>query len=170
MSRRGATLQASQWLLAPALAALAATLLCALPMRVFGLSPPQPVFPMALGFAWSVIRPSILGPVVLFGLGLFLDLFWGGRLGLWPLILICGYGVGLAGRSLMAGQGGAVLVGWYVAASTISLGLGGVFATMVAHQEPNLSALGWQLIWTIALFPVVWWLVDRFEDADVRFR
>jgi rod shape-determining protein MreD len=171
MSRRGGgALQPSRWLGAPALAALAATILFALPLRVFGLSPPQPVFPMALAFAWGVIRPSSLGPLILFTLGLFLDLFWGGRLGLWPMALIAGYALTLAGRSLMAGQGSVVMAGWYAAACAAALGLAAVFATMVAQEQPNLIALGWQLLWTIALFPAAFWLVDRFEDADVRFR
>jgi hypothetical protein len=28
----------------------------------------------------------------------------------------------------------------------------------------------WQFLWTAALCPVVLWMVDRYEDADVRFR
>jgi len=31
-------------------------------------------------------------------------------------------------------------------------------------------AVIWQVVWTIGLYPVVYWLTDRFEDADIRFR
>lgn len=170
MSRRGATLQPSQWLFLPALVAVLATILLSVPLRVFGLGLPEPVFPLALAFAWAAIRPSILGPILLFCLGIFLDLFWGGRLGLWGLSLMSAYGLALGGRSLMAGQGGAVMGGWYLAACALGLWVAYVFATMVAHEEPNLFVVVWQFAWTLGLFPAVYWLVDRFEDADVRFK
>ncbi len=44
---------------------------------------PEPVFPMAPAFAWAMIRPSVLAPLVLLVMGLFLDLLWGGPIGLW---------------------------------------------------------------------------------------
>ena len=59
----------------------------ALPIKVFGLQPPEPVFAMAPAFAWAAIRPSMLPPVALAALGLFQDVLWGGaaRRYLWPL-------------------------------------------------------------------------------------
>ncbi len=170
MSRAGQTLQPWRWLGLPALAAILATVVLAAPFRLFGLGLPEPVFPLSLAFAWAVIRPSILGPLMLLLLGLFQDMFWGGPLGLWALAFIAAYGLALSGRSLMAGQGGAVMAGWYAAACCLSLAVVYAFATMVAHEAPNLLAVVWQLIWTIGLFPVVYWLTDRFEDADIRFR
>jgi rod shape-determining protein MreD len=170
MSRQGEALQPSRWLILPACVAIVLTVLLGLPVRLFGLGLPEPVFPLALAFSWAVIRPSVLGPLLLFLLGLFLDLFWGGRLGLWAVALISAYGLALAGRSLMVGQGAVVMAGWFGAACCLAFGLAYLFATMVAHEEPNLIALAWQLIWTLGLYPVVLWLTDRFEDADVRFR
>jgi rod shape-determining protein MreD len=171
MSRHGAqTLQPWRWIGLPALAAMACTVILAAPFRFFGLGLPEPLFPMALAFAWAVIRPSLLGPLALLVLGLFQDLFWGGPLGLWALALLCAYGLALGGRSLMAGQGGAVMGGWYAAACCLALGVAYVCATLTAHEQPNLFAVLWQLLWTIALYPVVHWLTEHFEDADIRFR
>jgi rod shape-determining protein MreD len=170
MSRHGATLQPWNWLGLPALATIVATLGLAAPFRVFGIGLPEPVFPLVLAFSWAVIRPSLLGPLTLLLIGLFLDLFWGGRLGLWALALICAYGLALSGRNLMAGQGGAVMGGWYAAACCLALGIAYVFATLVAHEQPNLLSVIWQLLWTVGLYPIVYWLTDRFEDADIRFR
>jgi rod shape-determining protein MreD len=67
-----------RWLGVPALVAVVATIVFAIPIKVFGLQLPEPVFPMVLAFAWAVIRPSVIAPFVLMLLGLFLDLFWGG--------------------------------------------------------------------------------------------
>ena len=164
------SLQPWRWIGLPALAALCATVLLAAPFRLFGYGLPEPVFPMVLAFAWAVIRPSLLGPLTLLILGLFHDFFWDGPLGLWALALICAYGLALGGRSLMAGQGGVVMGAWYAAACCLALGVAYVFATMVAHEQPNFLSVVWQLMWTVALYPLVYWLVDRFEDADIRFR
>jgi rod shape-determining protein MreD len=164
------TLQPWRWIGVPALLSVCATVLLSAPFRLYGVGLPEPAFPLALAFAWAVIRPSILGPVALLLLGLFLDLFWDGPLGLWALVLICAYGLALSGRSLMAGQGNIVMGVWYAAACCLALGVAFVFATMVAHERPNLLAMSWQLLWTVALYPIVLWLVDRFEDVDTRFR
>ncbi len=77
-----------QWIGYPALIAAAATILFAIPLRLFGLTLPEPVWPMVLAFAWPLIRPSMLAPAVLFGLGVFLDFFWGGQTGMWALSLL----------------------------------------------------------------------------------
>lgn len=170
MSRPGAALDPAQWLALPAVLAVLATIFFAVPLRVGGLRLPEPVFPMALAFSWAVIRPSALGPFFLLLLGLFLDLFWAGRLGVWGLSLLAMYGVTLAGRSLMAGQGLAVMGAWYIAACALGLGFVFFFATIVAHLQPNLVSVFWQFVWTLGLYPVVVFLTVRFEDADVRFR
>ena len=164
------TLQPWRWIAVPALLSICATVVLAAPFRLFGLGLPQPMFPLALAFAWAVIRPSILGPLALFVLGLFDDFFWDGPLGLWALALICAYGLALSGRSLMAGQGSVVMGAWYAAACCLGVGVAFAFASLVAHERPNLFAVLWQLLWTMALYPVVLWLVNRFEDADPRFR
>ncbi len=171
MSRAGAhNLTPWRWLGLPALAAMLATLLFGAPLRMFGIGLPEPLFPMVLAFSWAVIRPSILGPLTLFFIGLFQDLFWGGPLGLWAVALLCAYGLALGGRSLMAGQGGAVMGAWYGAACCLALGVAYLFATIVSHQQPNLLGVIWQFLWTAALYPVAYKLIDRFEDADIRFR
>jgi rod shape-determining protein MreD len=35
---------------------------------------------------------------------------------------------------------------------------------------PNLIAVGWQFLVTAALYPFAHILIERYEDADVRFR
>lgn len=152
------------------LVAAAATLVFAIPFRLFGLALPEPVFPVALAFAWAVIRPSVLGPFCLLLIGLFLDLFWGGPVGLWSLALILAYTLALFARSLMVGQSAAILFGWYLATTGVAFGCAYLFTLMDAKQSPNAVAVAWQLLVTAALFPASYVLIERFEDADVRFR
>jgi rod shape-determining protein MreD len=154
----------------PMLQAMAATIVFGIPLRVFGLQLPEPVFPMALAFAWAVIRPSILAPLAILVMGLFLDLFWGGPLGLWALCLLIAYGVALAGRSMMAGQNRVILCIWYGLATATALVAGYLFVMLDSRSSPGLIPIAWQFLATIVLYPFAQRLIDLFEDADVRFR
>ena len=159
-----------EWIVLPALAALGVTILLAVPLRFWGAHLPEPVAPLVLAFAWPLIRPSVLAPAALLGLGVFLDLFWGGTLGLWALSLLIVYGLVLFGRSLLAGQdtrmlffwfAGAVLIAFFVAYWTLRLDLG---------AGPHFWPVVWQIIPTLLLFPAADWLIRRFDDADAGFR
>ncbi len=158
------------WLGLPMIQVMVATLVFAIPFRVFGLGLPEPVFPMAAAFAWAVIRPSVLAPVAVLVLGLFLDLLWGGPLGLWALCLLVAYGAALAGRSMMAGQGGLFLWGWYAGVTALAMVTGVLVVMLQVKAAPNPIGVGWQFLATIVLYPFSHRLIERFEDADVRFR
>ncbi len=171
MSRgAGHGLQPLSWLILPLVFCLAATVAFATPLRILGLSLPEPVFPMILAFAWAVIRPSLLGPFLLLIAGLFLDFFWGDVLGLWALCLLLAYGAALLARSLMAGQSTPVLWAWYVAAVLLAFGGAYVFVALDTHVNPDPVSVILQLAVTACLFPLAARLIARFEDADIRFR
>jgi rod shape-determining protein MreD len=163
-------LQPLFWLGLPMLLSIVATLLLATPIRVFGLALPEPVFPMVLAFSWAVIRPSVLGPFALLLIGLFQDLFWGGPLGLWPLSLLIAYFIALLTRNLMVGQSGSVLWGWYAALTVLAIGCAYIFTLLGSGVVPSVMSTGLQMLATALLYPVAHQLIDRFEDADVRFR
>ena len=163
-------LQPWSWLLAPMLVSLFATIIIATPVRFLGLALPEPVFPMTLAFAWAVIRPSILGPFLLFVSGVFLDLFWHGELGLWAFCLVTVYGLSLLVRNLMVGQSVRVLWTWYGGFTLLAFTIAFLFTAAEAKALPNLMNTAWQALVTVLLFPFARRLIDTFEDADVRFR
>ena len=159
-----------RWLGVPMLQVLAATILFGIPFRAFGLQLPEPIFAMALAFAWAVIRPSILAPFGLLLMGLFLDVFWGGPLGLWALCLLIAYGGALAGRTMMAGQNRAILWAWYGATTATAMVAAYLFVLLDSKSAPGLVPIAWQFVATILLYPFANHLIEMFEDADVRFR
>jgi rod shape-determining protein MreD len=159
-----------EWLVPPAVASVVATILLALPIKVFGLQLPEPVFAMAPAFAWAVIRPSILPPFVLAGLGLFQDMLWGGPLGFWPLCLLTLYGLTFSVRRVLGSEGFWALGAWFAAICAVSFAMGLLLTALVSGQAPSLLGLALQFVVTIALFPLAWLFIERFEDADVRFR
>ncbi len=171
--RRGGAVRVvgpTQWIVYPALIVLAATLLLATPIELFGLKLPEPVLPMVLAFAWPLIRPSMAAPAALLLVGLFLDLFWGGPVGLWSLCLLAVYGAVLASRNLLAGQEVRVLFGWYGLATLGAFLMAYLIVTVRAGNAPSVLALLGQMLPTLLAFPAAAWLIERFDDTDVRFR
>lgn len=164
------SLEPWRWIGVPMLQVLGATVLFGAPIQVFGLHLPEPVFPMAAVFAWAVIRPSILAPMAIVIMGLALDIFWGGPLGLWALCFLIAYGLLLGGRSMLAGQGRVALWAWYAVVTAVAMGVGFLIIGMRDKAFPGLSAMGFQYLATIILYPYAQRLIDMFEDADVRFR
>lgn len=159
-----------RWLGIPAVIAILATIALGAPLRVLTLALPEPIFPMALAFGWAIVRPSVLGPFMLVVVGLFLDLFYAAPLGLWPISLLVGYGVSLVGRTLMVGQETEVMLLFYGVSTTAMFVAAYVLIAIAGHTQPNLIALLWQYGATLALFPAVVMLRNRFRDADIRFR
>lgn len=159
-----------RWIGVPLVQCLILSVLFSLPFRPFGLSLPEPIFPMVPAFAWAVIRPSMLAPVGVLAMGLFLDILWGAPMGLWALSLLLVYGAALVGRGMMAGQSFPVMWAWYAAATALALGAAFLFMMVDAHATADPIAVAWQFLATIILFPFAHLLIDRFEDADVRFR
>jgi len=161
-----------QWIFIPALITIAATIVLATPVELFGLHLPEPVIPMVLAFAWPLIRPSIVAPIVLTGLGLFLDVFWAaqGALGMWALVLLAIYAVVLGSRSFLIGQETAVLFVWYAACCGLAFLLAWTVVGLKAGNAPSILALVAQVVPTLLLFPFADRMIERFEDGDVRFR
>lgn len=164
------TLDPWRWLGVPLIQVLIAAVLFGVPLRIWGLQLPEPLFAMPVVFAWAVIRPSVLAPFGILIMGLFMDIFWGGAMGLWALCLLIGYGILLAGRNMMAGQSKVMLWVWYGMVVGIAQLSGYLFIMLDSRSMPSLTSVGWQYLATVVLFPFAYRLIDMFEDADVRFR
>jgi rod shape-determining protein MreD len=158
------------WLGLPALVSAAATLVFAAPIEIAGFGLPQPVFAMTCAFAWAVIRPSILAPFALVVLGLFDDLLWGDRLGLWAIALLSAYALTASSRRLILGQGFWALWGWYLAAGAAAFLVAAVLSLLTADRFPDVLGTGVAFAATGAVFWFAWKLIDIYDDADVRFR
>jgi rod shape-determining protein MreD len=139
-------------------------------MRVFGLQLPEPVFALAPAFAWAVIRPSMLPPFALMGLGFFMDFLWGAPTGLWPACLLAAYAPVLLFRNILAGQSYLAMWVWYLGACAFAFLTGIYIMSLDSGVMPSLLAVLGQFVVSAALFPFAHHLIERYEDADVRFR
>ena len=163
-------LRMTRWVGLPLLAGLAASVVLATPIRVLGLPLPEPVTLMAPAFAWAMIRPALSPSLALLAGGLALDSLWGAPTGLWAVALIVAYLPVLLFRNILAGQSPVVLWAWYGASCLVAEGVGWLVSASLSGRPPSLAAAGLQWLATLLLFPVAAWLIERFRDADVRFR
>ena len=76
----------------------------------------------------------------------------------------------LVGRRFLAGQGPAVLWVWYAGACAAAFAAGMLFMSVKSGNAPGLVGVAWQFAASVALFPLANRLIERFQDADVRFR
>ncbi|MEI9904072.1 MAG: hypothetical protein WDN06_08875 [Asticcacaulis sp.] len=157
------------WIIAPALICAAATIVLAAPIQPFGFYLPEPVLAFALAFAWPLIRPSYIAPVVLGLLGLFLDLTYNTPLGFWTLLLMLTYGALTALRVYVVGQEWIIVFGIYVLAEFAVFTAGVIFMTLDTGAIPRLWGVIEQMFATTLLFPVVLYLLEKYLHADVRF-
>ncbi len=157
------------WIGAPALICILVTVVLAAPIQPFGFYLPEPVCAFVLAFAWPLIRPSYIAPVVLGALGLFLDMFYNTPLGLWTLLLMLMYGALTALRTYVVGQEWIIVFGIYVLAEVVIFGLGAVFMTLDTGGVPRLWGVFEQMFATTLLFPFVLYLLEKYLHADVRF-
>jgi len=171
MATRTATqLNPVGWLVIPALACALASVLLAVPVKVLGLQAPEPIFALVPAFAWPIVRPSAIAPFLLLGLGLFMDALWGARLGLWPIGLIATHAATLALRRVLVAQDVWSMGLAYAAGCALCFAVATLLSAGRSGEWPNLIAVGLQFVISVALFPLTWRLIERFEDADVRFR
>lgn len=158
------------WLLYPALMAVLATLVLATDLPLpFGWDLPEPVWPVALAFAWPLIRPSFIAPVLLGLMGLFLDYFWGAPLGFYVIGLMAVHAATLIIRSYIVGQDTWVVIGAYTLAVLLFFTLGVIMTTLDSGVVPRLISVFEQMLATWCLVVVVLILLERFLNSDVRF-
>ena len=158
------------WILAPALISVAATIVLATAFQPFGLYLPEPVTPFLLAFAWPLIRPSYIAPFVLGGLGLFLDYFWGAPLGFWTLSLMLVYAALVFARTYIIGQEWIVVLGVFLLTELVFFAFLTLVMTVDTGSVPRLWGVFEQAFATGLGFPAVLYLMEKYLHADVRFQ
>ncbi|ESQ80120.1 hypothetical protein [Asticcacaulis sp. YBE204] len=166
----GRTIGPQDWLLIPAVLCVVATFILATDIPLpFGWDLPEPVWPMVLAFSWPLIRPSYIAPLLLAGLGFFLDYFWGAPLGFYVLCLMAVYGATLLIRSYIVGQDLWVVTVAYGLAVLLFFTLGTILTVIDTGMVPRLISVFEQMLATGVLVFFVHALLERFLHADVRF-
>lgn len=143
----------------PAAFCLVFVLLSVLPIPIPGYSSIVPMLTLAAVFFWAVHHPGLLPPVVVFVIGLVLDILSGAPTGLGAVVLLVSYGVTVSqrrffhNRSFLQVWTGFALVALAAAAISwlLAMAAGGIFT-------PPRAAI-FQYMLTLAVYPLVTWVL-----------
>lgn len=150
---------------APAALAVVLLLATGLPIGAAARHGGIPLTQLAAVYFWTLYRPGLMPPWVVFGLGLLADLLTAAPLGVNPLILLLLHGGVLTQRRALARQ--SFLLVWIgfalFAAGMLALNWG-----LRSLLSLNFQALGPALFEcgvTIAAYPLLAWLFVRLERS-----
>jgi rod shape-determining protein MreD len=140
----------------------------ALPQRSPEVAPVIPALAMASVYYWSVFRPDLMPPWVIFLIGLFQDLLGGGPIGVQILGLLLIHVLVETQRRFFAHATFAML--WIVFAF-FAAGvefLIWILSSLLLETLVDPSAVLLQYFATVAAYPLLSWLFGRAQQAFLR--
>lgn len=154
----------------PAAALLGAILLTVMPLQLslLGLTLPMPLFPMIVVFLYAVYDPDAMPAWVVFTLGLFHDVIYGGALGVWASVYVGLQFLVMTQRDYFRGRVFHVL---WLAFVLALLAVGPVFwleRSLIASRFLSPWPLLGQFALTAAVYPAVAWVFFALRDRALR--
>lgn len=147
----------------PFLTLVLLVLVSLMPLRIPGYASVTPQFALMGIFHWTVYRPALLPPLLLFAVGSAFDLVTGGPLGLAALVFLVAKAAVLRQRQFFVRRQFAFV--WFgftlTAAGAVALVwvIGSLFNGVLLDPRPVL--LQWVL--TVAFYPAVSWCLQRAQ-------
>lgn len=153
---------------APSALAFIFVLAGAIPLNALEVQILKPLLPIAAVYYWALYRPDLLPAPVAFLLGLMVDILSGAPLGVYALAFTLAHGVLRRQRRFLVGKSFAI--NW-LGFALVAVG-GSAMAwllTSLIHGAPvGAAGLLFQTLTTVAVFPVVFWLLLRCHVAIIR--
>jgi rod shape-determining protein MreD len=159
-----------EWLFLPAVLSILGTLILGASVQPFGYYLPEPVLPFILAFTWPLIRPSVIAPVLVFLLGLFLDLYWGSSLGLWALSLSVLFGLMTVLRPYVTNQEPFFIFWVFFGVLVLMYMIMILFTLMDTGTMARLSGALEQILATCLFFPTALVLIERYAHSSIKFQ
>ncbi len=133
------------------------------PLDLSGLSLVMPNLLLASAFFWTVNRPDLLPSLALFILGTVHDLWVGGPLGLTPLALILMRAFVVSQQRILARR--LFVISWwgFVIVATVFGLLSWALASLQTSQLLDPTAVAFQALLTVAIYPVLARLMAGFQ-------
>jgi len=148
----------------PALITLLLVVINMVPLHIPGIARIMPVLPLIAVYHWSVYRPALMPPYVVFAIGLLHDVLSGAPIGVNALVYLTVYGIVESQQRFLVGKSFAVV--W------LGFGIISLIATIEAWflvsvlssviVEPNAALF--QFILNFGFFPLLAWVFLRYQQ------
>lgn len=130
-------------------------MLSAVPMPIPGYTLVVPLFSLCAVYFWSIHRPESLPPVAIFALGLLQDTLSGAPFGLHALMLLLTYGMVVSQRGFFVGKSFGVMWWGFMLVALIAVAAAWLFASATSWNIVRPGPAGFQLLLTLALYPMM---------------
>lgn len=125
----------------------------------------MPLTTLASVYFWTLYRPGLMPPWLVFGLGVMADLLSAAPLGVNPLILLLLHGAVLTQRRVLARQSFLLVWVGFALFATAILALHWTLRALLALSLQPLSPALLECGVTIAVYPLLSWLFVRVERS-----
>ena len=142
--------------------ALALTLL---PVHVPGYAALTPAFTLMAVYHWTIYRPDLLPPLVLFVIGMLQDLLCGAPPGPSALLLLLARAGVLKNRQHFVNRGFPFVWSGFTILTAVATGLLWALYLLLDGAWPDLRSIVFRAVLTICLFPVASFLLGRTQRA-----
>lgn len=152
----------------PAMLTLLLILLDVVPLRLPAFAVITPSFALMSVYYWTMYRVELMPAPVVLALGVFQDIVSGGPLGVGAFVLLMTHGIVLTQRRVLMRRSFAV--GWagFVGVALVAFLLNWLIMAVLHLALFNPLAAGMQYLMTVALYPVVAWLLLAVHRGWVR--
>jgi rod shape-determining protein MreD len=151
--------------LLPTLTMLVASFVSLAPVPLPGYTELTPAFALMALYHWTIYRPDLLPPVVLFAVGVGCDFLSGGPPGVMPLLFLLSRAAVLCCRRLFINRNFTLVwAGFGVLTGAAMFGLWGL-DSLIAWRLANPSTSIFHAALNVALFPTASFVLERSHHA-----
>jgi len=147
---------------------LVLVLLSVVPLHIPGFARVMPLLPLMAVFHWAVYRPELMPVYAVFLLGILQDALAGTPIGINAVVFLAVYGVVLAQRRFFAAKSFAIV---WLGFALIAAGAAAASWVLVSSFNVTLveaGALVYQYLLTVGVYPVLAWMLLRWQHTFLR--
>ena len=149
----------------PALFTLLLVVLNMVPLHIPGIARIMPVLPLIAVYHWSVYRPSLLPPSVVFAVGLLHDMLSGTPVGINALVYLTVYGIVVSQQRFLAGKPFFVVWLGFAVVSLIATVETWLFVSILSSTVVEVNAAVFQFMLNVGCFPPLAAIFLRYQQA-----
>jgi rod shape-determining protein MreD len=155
-------------LLLPASLLLLLVLLQAVPWRVPQLAGVMPLFPMVGVYYWSLYRPDLMVPSLVFGIGLVNDIVLGAPVGVSSLMFLAVHGMTVSQRRFFHGKSFLLIWAGFALLAAGAMMLQFLLSWLLFRSVPRGEALAVEYVMTVCCYPLLSWPFSRLQLVWLR--
>jgi len=138
--------------LVPVLVGFLAVLASSLPLSLTNGLVPAPLLGLVPIYFWCLVRPDLMTPAGVFGIGLFQDILAGGPPGIWTLSFVVTYAVIERQREAFAGLSGLGAVLGFATAALIASACAYATVALYYWHAPPIGPIVAELVVTVLFY------------------